>query len=131
MSKEETLVEVAVVEDPLCGAERYFLTVRPTADGFEYLESNTTCEEFDKLASSKTLLNSDQIADMLDKNIWFRCDITLENLEDCQLAHPGEWVYGGKFPLLSCSSTEERICERFYAWVKAYCEKIVAERNEE
>jgi hypothetical protein len=131
MSKEETLVELAVLEDPLCGAERYFLTVRPTADGFEYVESNTTCEDFHKLASSNTALNADQIADLLDSNLWLGCDVTLENLEDSQLAQPEEWVYGGKYPLLSCSSKEERICHRFYAWVKAYCEKILAERNQE
>jgi hypothetical protein len=130
MSKVETLVEVAVIEDPLCGAERYFLTVRPTADGFEYVESNTTCEESHKLASNKTPLTADQIADLLDHNLWFRCDITLEGLEDSQLAHPEEWVYGGEYPLLSCASKHDEIPEHFRKWVKAHCAKILAQRED-
>lgn len=131
MIKEETLVEVAVVEDLLCGAERYFLTVRPTADGVEYVESNTTCEESQKLASNKTPLTADQIADLLDHNLWFHCDITLEGLEDSQLAHPEVWVYGGEYPLLSCASKHDEIPEHFRKRVKAHCAKILAQRNDD
>ena len=131
MSKEETLVEVVVIEDPLCGAARYFLTVKPAADCFDYYESNSEIEDSHKLASSKTPLTTDQIADLLDHNLWFRCDITLEGLEDSQLAHPEEWVYGGEYPLLSCASKDEEIPERFRKWVKAYCDKILAERNQD
>lgn len=131
MSKEETLVELAVLEDPLCGAERYFLTLRPTVDGFEYLESNTTCKDFVKLASSKTPLNADKIVDLLTRNHWFRCDITLEGLEDPQLANPGEWVYGGQYPLLSCSSVFEEIPKRFHSWVKDHCNVILQRRSQD
>jgi hypothetical protein len=131
VSKEETLVEVAVIEDPLCGAARYFLTVKPAAGCFDYYESSSESEDSHKLVSSKKPLTAEQLVDLLTRNHWFRCDITLEGLEDSQLGHPEEWVYGGEYPLLSCSSTEERVCHRFYAWVKAYCEKILAERNKE
>jgi len=129
VSKEETLVEVAVIEDPLCGAARYFLTVKPAADCFDYYESNSESEDSHKLASSKTPLTADQIVDLLTRNHWFRCDITLEGLEDSQLANPGEWVYGGEYPLLSCASKEVGIPEHFRKWVKAHCNKILAERN--
>jgi hypothetical protein len=131
MSKEETLVEVTVIDDPLCGAARYFLTVKAAAGCLDFYESNSESEDSHKLASSKTPLTADQIADLLDHNLWFRCDITLEGLEDSQLAHPEEWVYGGEYPLLSCASAEEGIPERFHKWVKAYCDKILAERNED
>ena len=131
MSKEETLVEVVVIEDPLCGAARYFLTMKPAADCFDYYESNSEIEDSHKLASSKTPLTTDQIADLLDHNLWFRCDITLEGLEASQLANPSEWVYGGEHTLLSCASKEDGIPEHFCKWVKAYCDKILAERNQD
>ena len=131
VSKEETLVEVAVIEDPLCGAARYFLTVKPAADCFDYYESNSESEDSHKLASSKTPLTADQIVDLLTRNHWFRCDITLEGLEDSQLADPGEWGYGGEYPLLSCASKEDGIPEHFRKWVKAHCDKILAERNQD
>ena len=131
MSKEETLVEVVVIEDPLCGAARYFLTVKPAADCFDYYESNSESEDSHKLASSKTPLTADQIVDLLTRNHWFRCDITLEGLEDSQLANPDEWVYGGEYPLLCCASKEDGIPEHFRKWVKAHCDKILAERNQD
>jgi len=130
MSREEKLVEVAVLEDPLCGAERYFLTVKAAAGGFEYYEGDSESEGSRKLAFSETPLTADQIADLLSRNHWFRCDITLEGLEDSQLAHPEEWVYGGEYPLLSCASKHDEIPEHFRKWVKAHCAKILAQRND-
>lgn len=130
VSKEEPLVEVAVIEDPLCGAARYFLTVKPAADCFDYYASNSESEDSHKLASSKTPLTADQIADLLDHNLWFRCDITLEGLEDSQLAHPEEWVCGGKYPLLSCASVFKEIPKRFHSWIKDHCNAILQSRNQ-
>jgi len=130
MSKEETLVELAVLEDPLCGEERYFLTMKPANDGFDYYEGNSQSEGSRKLASSTTLLTTSQIADLLTRNFWFRCDIILESLEDSQLAHPEEWVYGGEYPLLSCASKHDEIPEHFRKWVKAHCAKILAQRED-
>lgn len=123
------LVEVSVMEDPLCPAERYFLSVTKRADGYEYSESSSVSSEKIKLAKSPGLLDVEKLIVLLAERNWFACDVTLQSLEDSQLASPEEWVFGGKFPLLSCFSPHAEIPEHFHAWVKSQCQRILENRN--
>jgi hypothetical protein len=129
VSEEITLVEVTVMEDPLCPAERYLLSVNKLSDGYEYSESSSVSSERIKLAKSPELLDVEQLETLLNRRHWFACDVTLQSLEDSQLASPEEWVCGGKFPLLSCFSTHDEIPERFHNWVKSQCQRILESRN--
>jgi hypothetical protein len=129
VSEEITLVEVTVMEDPLCLAERYLLSVNKLSDGYEYSESSSVSSERIKLAKSTELLDVAQLVALLSWRHWFDCDATLQSLEDSQLASPDEWVCGGKFPLLSCFSPHAEIPEHFHNWVKSQCQRILESRN--
>lgn len=129
VSEEIMLVEVAVIEDPLCPPERYFLSLTKLSDGYEYSESSSISSDTAKLAESAEPLDVAQLAALLNRRHWFGCDVTLQSLEDSQLASPDEWVCGGKFPLLSCASPHEEIPEHFQKWVKSQCQRILESRN--
>jgi hypothetical protein len=125
----KSLVKVSIMEDPLSPPERYFLSLTKLADGYEYTENSSVSSDATKLAKSAEPLNVAQLAALLNRRHWFDCDVTLQSLEDSQLASPDEWVCGGKFPLLSCVSPHAEIPEHFQNWVKSQCQRILESRN--
>jgi hypothetical protein len=124
--KMNGLVEIMLIADYLCPAERFSLGVRQLPDAYVYYETSFNGES--KLAKSADPLDVNQLVSLLNARNWFDCEITLMELEDAQLEFPERFVYGGDYPLLSCSSVHPEIPDHFKAWVRAECKKILSDR---
>jgi hypothetical protein len=125
----EPLVELVVSEDPLCPPERYSLTVRRTTNGYEYIESQPECDKGQVALISREPLSNCQLVELLNRQSWFRSDITLEMLEDTQLASPDDWVCGGSHPLLECYTEVEEVADAFKCWVRSRCVELMRQRT--
>ncbi len=96
---------------------------------YEYFEVSTGASEKRTILSSPELLAARRLVDLLNHHQWFHSNIVLQGLEDSQLAAPEEWIYGGKYPLLSLHCGLDEVVYGFRDWVQSQCARIVNQRR--
>jgi hypothetical protein len=117
-TSRQTLVEVSVCSDPLCGVEVFSLLEGSDGKRFFYIVRDPMGEE-SQVAESNEKHSDDEVYRLLDEGNWFDSDIALqsaeiEGVEDIPRLLEGEW------PLFTIRSSLPLTEQKFREWIERW-----------